>query len=77
MGPMTKKGLIIRHVPHEGIAGFRDPIEAAGYQLDRIDVDDPLFGRVDLGEPDLLIMMGGPQQYLYCFGRVTAVPIFG
>ena len=61
MGPMTKKGLIIRHVPHEGIAGFRDPIEAAGYQLDRIDVDDPLFGRVDLGEPDLLIMMGGPM----------------
>ena len=61
MGPMTKKGLIIRHVPHEGIAGFRDPIEAAGYQLDRIDVEDPLFGRVDLGEPDLLIMMGGPM----------------
>lgn len=58
---MTKKGLIIRHVPHEGIAGYREPIEAAGYQLDRIDVADPFFGAVDLSEPDLLIMMGGPM----------------
>ncbi len=58
---MTKTGLIIRHVPHEGIAGFREPIEAAGYTLDRIDVGDPGFGRIDLNEPDLLIMMGGPM----------------
>lgn len=58
---MTKTGLIIRHVPHEGIAGYREPIEAAGYALDRIDVDDPAFGGVDLTEPDLLIMMGGPM----------------
>ncbi|WP_077145921.1 glutamine amidotransferase [Sphingopyxis sp. KK2] len=58
---MTKTGLIIRHVPHEGIAGFREPIEAAGYALDRIDVGDPEFGRIDLSEPDLLIMMGGPM----------------
>lgn len=66
---MTKKGLIIRHVPHEGIAGYREPVEAAGYQLDRVDVDDPAFSTVDLCDPDLLIMMGGPmgvyeqQQY--------------
>lgn len=58
---MPKTGLIIRHVPHEGIAGYRAPIEAAGYALDRIDVDDPGFGSVDLTEPDLLIMMGGPM----------------
>lgn len=56
-----KKGLIIRHVPHEGIAGFREPVESAGYVLDRIDVEDPAFGAVDLTEPDLLIMMGGPM----------------
>ena len=56
-----KKALIIRHVPHEGIAAFRQPIEAAGYQLDRIDVSDPEFSCVDLREPDLLIMMGGPM----------------
>ena len=61
MTPMTKKGLIIRHVPHEGLAGYRDPIEAAGYELARIDVDDGNFGAVDLSEPDLLIMMGGPM----------------
>lgn len=56
-----KKGLIIRHVPHEGIAGFREPVESAGYALERIDVEDPAFGSIDLTEPDLLIMMGGPM----------------
>lgn len=59
--PKIKTGLIIRHVPHEGIAGYRAPIEAAGYDLARIDVCDPGFGAVDLAEPDLLIMMGGPM----------------
>ncbi|MBL8648927.1 MAG: glutamine amidotransferase [Sphingopyxis sp.] len=58
---MTRTGLIIRHVPHEGLAGFREPIEAAGYVLDRVDVGDPGFGGIDLSEPDLLIMMGGPM----------------
>ena len=47
-----KKGLIIRHVPVEGIAGFREPVEAAGYVLDRIDVTDPVFASLDLSEPD-------------------------
>lgn len=59
---MTQKtALIIRHVPYEGVAGFRDPIEAAGYHVDRIDVSDPQFPSLDLREPDLLIMMGGPM----------------
>ena len=56
-----KRALIIRHVPHEGIAGYRDPIEAAGYEVDRIDVSDARFSSLDLCEPDLLIMMGGPM----------------
>ena len=59
---MTQKSaLIIRHVPYEGVAGFRAPIEAAGYQVDRIDVADAGFSSLDLTEPDLLIMMGGPM----------------
>jgi hypothetical protein len=33
-----KSALIIRHVPYEGVAAFRGPIEAAGYSVDRIDV---------------------------------------
>jgi GMP synthase (glutamine-hydrolysing) len=57
----TKRGLIIRHVPHEGIAGFREPIEAAGYELDRIDVCSPEFATADFLSPDLLILMGGPM----------------
>lgn len=56
-----KKGLIIRHTPYEGIAGFRQPVEQAGYALDRIDVTDPGFARVNFNTPDLLILMGGPM----------------
>lgn len=56
-----KSALIIRHVPYEGIAGYRQPIEAAGFTVDRIDVTDPEFPNVDLSRPDLLIMMGGPM----------------
>ncbi|WP_043603816.1 glutamine amidotransferase [Novosphingobium sp. Rr 2-17] len=56
-----KTALIIRHVPHEGVAAYRQPIEAAGYDVSRIDVADPAFPTTDLCEPDLLIMMGGPM----------------
>lgn len=56
-----KQGLIIRHTPYEGIAGFRQPVEDAGYTLDRIDVTDPEFARVNFNTPDLLILMGGPM----------------
>ncbi|MFM6831002.1 MAG: glutamine amidotransferase-related protein, partial [Novosphingobium sp.] len=56
-----KRALIIRHVPHEGVAAYRAPIEAAGYDVDRVDVADARFAALDLREPDLLIMMGGPM----------------
>ncbi len=56
-----KTALIIRHVPREGVAGFRAPIEAAGYVIDRVDVIDPEFHAVDLVAPDLVVMMGGPM----------------
>ena len=56
-----KTALIVRHVPVEGIAGFREAVEAAGYRIDRIDVGDPHFASFDLAAPDLLIMMGGPM----------------
>lgn len=58
---VQKTALIIRHVPYEGVAGYRAPIEAAGYHVDRIDVSDAGFSDVDLTAPDLLIMMGGPM----------------
>jgi GMP synthase (glutamine-hydrolysing) len=56
-----KRALIVRHVPREGAAGYLQPIEAAGYRIDRIDVASPDFAGVDLCSPDLLIMMGGPM----------------
>lgn len=56
-----KSALIVRHVPREGVAGFREPIESAGYTLDRIDVSCTSFIEADLSSPDLLVMMGGPM----------------
>jgi GMP synthase (glutamine-hydrolysing) len=56
-----KTALIVRHVPYEGCAGYRAPVEAAGYAIDRIDVTDPAFATADLTAPDLLIVMGGPM----------------
>ncbi|KKC25320.1 glutamine amidotransferase [Sphingomonas sp. SRS2] len=56
-----KTALVIRHTPYEGIAGFRAPVEAAGYEIDRIDVTDPAFPDVDFDAPDLVVMMGGPM----------------
>lgn len=56
-----KSALIVRHVPYEGCAGYRPPVEAAGYAIDRIDVTDPAFATADLTAPDLLIVMGGPM----------------
>lgn len=56
-----KSALVIRHVPYEGIAGFRAPVEEAGYVIDRVDVTDPEFANVDFDEPDLVVMMGGPM----------------
>lgn len=56
-----KRALIVRHVPDEGIAGFRQPIEQAGYVIDRIEATDPTFASVDLVEPDLVVIMGGPM----------------
>jgi GMP synthase (glutamine-hydrolysing) len=56
-----KSALIVRHVPREGAAGYLQPIEAAGFSIDRIDVADPAFEAADLCTPDLLIMMGGPM----------------
>jgi GMP synthase (glutamine-hydrolysing) len=57
----VKTALIVRHVPREGAAGFLQPIEAAGYHVERIDVADPAFIDADLCAPELLIMMGGPM----------------
>jgi GMP synthase (glutamine-hydrolysing) len=56
-----KTALIIRHVPYEGIAGFRAPIEAAGFAIERIDVTDPQFPETDFIAPDLIAVMGGPM----------------
>lgn len=56
-----KRALIIRHTPYEGIAGFRRPVEEAGYVIDRVDVADCAFRDTDFLAPDLLVMMGGPM----------------
>lgn len=56
-----KRALIVRHTPFEGAAGFRLPIEQAGYEFHRINVADPEFETLDWLEPDVLLVMGGPM----------------
>ncbi len=56
-----KRALVVRHVAHEGLAGFARPIEAAGYAIERVGVADAGFSDIDLCAPDLLVLMGGPM----------------
>lgn len=56
-----KRALVIRHVDHEGIAGYREPIEAAGYVVDRVAAHQTGCARLDTLSPDLLVVMGGPM----------------
>ena len=71
-----KTALILRHVDHEGIAGYREPVEAAGYVIERASALDPL---PDLLAPDLLVVMGGPQgvyeteRYTWIVNEIAAV----
>jgi GMP synthase (glutamine-hydrolysing) len=57
----VKRALVIRHVDHEGIAGYREPIEAAGYSVDRVAAHQTGCARLDTLSPDLLVVMGGPM----------------
>ena len=56
-----KRALVIRHVAHEGIAGYRAPLAAAGYAIDGAAACEPGLARVDPLAPDLLVVMGGPM----------------
>lgn len=56
-----KRALVIRHVDHEGIAGYRDPIEAAGYDVERVAAYQDGFAGLDILAPDLVVVMGGPM----------------
>jgi GMP synthase (glutamine-hydrolysing) len=57
----VKRALIVRHTPVEGAAGYRRPIEEAGYDFHRIDIFDPGFPTLDWLAPDLIVVMGGPM----------------
>lgn len=54
-----KTALIVRHVEYEGVAGYREPIERAGYAVERVPAW--ALGGVDPLAPDLLVSMGGPM----------------
>ena len=56
-----KRALVIRHVVHEGLAGYRAPIEQAGYAIQRVAACQTDFATLDLVSPDLLVVMGGPM----------------
>ena len=56
-----KRALVIRHVDHEGIAGYREPIEAAGYEIHRVAAHHAGCAKLDILSPDLVVVMGGPM----------------
>ena len=56
-----KRALVLRHVDHEGIAGYREPIETAGYAIERVAAHHAGCARLDILSPDLLVVMGGPM----------------
>ena len=56
-----KHALVIRHVDHEGIAGYREPIEVAGYEIHRVAAHHTGCAKLDILSPDLVVVMGGPM----------------
>jgi GMP synthase (glutamine-hydrolysing) len=56
-----KRALVLRHVDHEGIAGYREPVEAAGYAIERVAAHHAGCAKLDTMSPDLLVVMGGPM----------------
>ena len=56
-----KRALVLRHVDHEGIAGYREPVEAAGYAIARVAARHAGCAKLDMMSPDLLVVMGGPM----------------
>jgi len=76
-----KRALIVRHTPFEGAAGFRLPIEQAGYDFHRINVSDPEFPTFDWLDPDLVVVMGGPmgvyerEHHPWIDGEITGLAL--
>ena len=58
---ITKRCVVLRHVEYEGIAGYRAPIEAAGFAVERLAAWCVDFADFDPIAPDLLVIMGGPM----------------
>lgn len=56
-----KTALVVRHAVFEGVAGYREPIEAAGYEIERIPACETDWVGLDVLSPDLLVVMGGPM----------------
>jgi GMP synthase (glutamine-hydrolysing) len=76
-----KRALVVRHVIHEGLAGYRAPIEAAGYVIDRIAACQTDFRDMDCVSPDLVVLLGGPMgvyetdQHAWLADEIAAVRV--
>jgi GMP synthase (glutamine-hydrolysing) len=55
---MSKTLLAIRHVAFEDLGGFEGPLVDAGYAIRYADMGTD--GVADFGDPDLLVVLGGP-----------------
>ncbi len=56
---MTKTLLAIRHVAFEDLGGFEEPLVEADYAIRYADMG--LDSVADFGDPDLLVVLGGPS----------------
>ena len=74
-----KTALVVRHVAFEGVAGYREPIEAAGYEVARVTACETDFAALDVLAPDLLVVMGGPMgvyetgEYPWIAAEIAAI----
>jgi GMP synthase (glutamine-hydrolysing) len=55
------RALVVHHVAHEGLAAFAGPLAERGYAVEHVFAGDGDFAAVDLLEPDLLVLLGGPM----------------
>jgi GMP synthase (glutamine-hydrolysing) len=55
------RALVVHHVAHEGLAAFAGPLAERGYAVEHVHAGNGDFAAVDLLEPDLLVLLGGPM----------------
>jgi GMP synthase (glutamine-hydrolysing) len=76
---LNRRALIVQHVSREGLAGYRAPIERAGFTIERLVMCTASVDELDFTSPDLLVLLGGPMgiyqeaEYPWLLPEIAAV----